>query len=363
MPLNRILLGGGLLLVATIAAFIAISAAMFAFTPFKAGTDDSVIVQITKGQGQAQIAQSLAHQGVIKDADAFRWLGRLTRQWPKIKAGEYKVSAAMTPLEVFETLTSGVSVARPLTVREGENMYEIAATLEARGLGERGRFLQLCKDPRFIATLGLAAEGEPAPKTLEGYLYPETYHFTRGMPVEDIIRQMTSKFRSVWGAAEEARAKELGMTRHQVVTLASIIEKETGAEEERPMISSVFHNRLRKRMRLQSDPTTVYGIWERYSGNIRRSDLLEVTPYNTYAIPALPVGPISNPGKLAIQAALFPVTSENLYFVSQNDGTHVFSRTLEDHNLAVRKFQMDPKAREGKSWRDLVKKRSAASGN
>jgi UPF0755 protein len=360
--MTRILLGGGLLLVATIVAFVLISAGLFAFSPYQAGTQESMIFEVTRGQAPAQISASLATQGVIKDASAFRWLGRLTAQWPKIKAGEYKVSAAMTPMEIFATFTSGVSVARPVTVREGENFYEIAAELEARGLAQKTRFLQLCKSPEFIQTLGLSQDGI-VPKTVEGYLYPETYHFTRGMTPEEMIKQMTSKFLSIWTPAEDARAKEFGFTRHQVVTLASMIEKETGAEEERPMISSVFHNRLRKKMRLQSDPTTVYGIWERYSGNIRKADLLEATPYNTYAIPALPLGPISNPGKLAIQAALNPLTSENLYFVSQNDGTHVFSRTFEEHNSAVRKFQMDPKARAGKSWRDLVKKRAGANGN
>jgi UPF0755 protein len=144
-------------------------------------------------------------------------------------------------------------------------------------------------------------------------------------------------------------------THYEIVTLASMIEKETGAAFERPLIASVFHNRLKKGMKLQSDPTTIYGIWERYSGNLRRADLLESTPYNTYTVPRLPRGPICAPSREAMIAVLKPEDSANLYFVSRNDGTHVFTKTYEDHLRAVRAFQLDPRAREGKSWRDLKK--------
>jgi UPF0755 protein len=147
----------------------------------------------------------------------------------------------------------------------------------------------------------------------------------------------------------------LGLSRREVIILASVVEKETGAGFERPMIASVFYNRLKKKMRLQSDPTTIYGIWENYSGNLRRSDLLQKTPYNTYAIPALPAGPISNPNPESIKAVLYPAETEYLYFVSKNDGTHIFSKTYAEHAAHVRETQLDPKAREGKSWRDLGK--------
>jgi UPF0755 protein len=174
-----------------------------------------------------------------------------------------------------------------------------------------------------------------------------------------MIRQMVRHFQSIWTEEKETRAKALGFTRHQLITLASMVEKETGAPQERPIISSVFHNRLRKKMKLQSDPTTIYGIWERYDGNIHRADLLSETPYNTYTIPALPIGPIGNPGKEAIEAALHPAQTDYLFFVSHNDGTHEFTRSIEEHNKAVTKFQLDPKARAGKSWRDLVKQKKA----
>jgi UPF0755 protein len=173
-----------------------------------------------------------------------------------------------------------------------------------------------------------------------------------------MLQTMVKKYRTSWAQLKErfrTQIASLGLTEHQIVTLASMIEKETGAPEERPIISSVFFNRLRKKMRLQSDPTTIYGIWESYTGNIHRQDLLNPTPYNTYTVPALPIGPIGNPGMLALEAALNPSRSEYLYFVSKNEGRHSFSRTLQEHNSAVRKFQLDPKAREGKSWRDLGK--------
>jgi UPF0755 protein len=164
---------------------------------------------------------------------------------------------------------------------------------------------------------------------------------------------MVKRFSLAWSANEELRAKELGMTRDEIITLASIVEKETGAPEERPIIAGVFHNRLSKKMRLQSDPTTIYGIWSRYKGNLHKSDLLDPNPYNTYYVPALPAGPISNPGIESIRATLNPSIHHYLYFVSKNDGTHTFTSTYEDHSKAVTQFQLDRRAREGKSWRDL----------
>ena len=179
------------------------------------------------------------------------------------------------------------------------------------------------------------------------------------MSAEDMIRQMVRHFKDSWTPDFTARARALNLTQFQVITLASMIEKETGAPQERPMIASVFYNRLHKKMKLQSDPTTIYGMWERYTGKVHVSDLQEKNDYNTYSVAALPIGPISNPGTEAIKATLYPSSSEFLFFVSHNDGTHEFTSSLADHNAAVRKFQLDPKAREGKSWRDLGKSPTA----
>ncbi len=355
----RYILGSLLLLIIGTLGYLGISFALFAYSPahkFSQFNDPkqekSAIILIKKGMGHSEIAKTLAAAEVINDTKSFILLGKITRKWSSIKTGEYRILPSMTPIEIFQTLSSGISVNHPLTVREGENTYEIAAEIQSKGLGTKESFLALCRNKTFIQTLGL---GTPPPISLEGYLFPDTYFFSRSQTLQEMIQQMTKKFQSVWTSEHETHAKAIHFNRHQVITLASIIEKETGANSERKLISSVFHNRLKKGMRLQSDPTTIYGIWEKYTGNLHKSDLLEKNPYNTYTIPALPVGPIGNPGLEAIQAALFPAESNFFYFVSHNDGTHEFTKNLNDHEKAVVKFQLDKKAREGKSWRDLHK--------
>lgn len=348
---RRLLLAGVFFAVAGVVLFEVSSWLWFSLAPFNPKSTESVIIEVRRGQHPKEISQTLAASKVIRDASSFIWLGRVTRRWKDIKAGEYKVSPSMPPLRIFSILTSGISVAHPITVREGENLYEIASDLEAKGLASKAEFVRRCKDPVFISKLGLT----PPPPTLEGYLYPDTYFLTRVMTLDETIQKMVRRFSMEWGENEDARARKLGLSRHEVVTLASIIEKETGAAKERSLISSVFHNRLKKGMRLQSDPTTIYGMWEAYDGNIRKKDLLAANPYNTYYVPRLPIGPISNPGKDSIQAALSPAITEFLFFVSHNDGTHEFTRTFEEHQQAVRRFQLDKKARDGKSWRDLKK--------
>lgn len=352
---SRLILGGILLLATLTVGVQAGRLALFALAPSHTGVQGKSVIEIHKGQAPNDIARLLSSKGAIGDIRGFVWLGRVTRQWKKIKAGEYEVSGDMSPVQLFGVITSGVSLAHPVTVREGENMYEIAADLESKKLAQKSRVLALCRDPKFIATVGLKPPFGP---TLEGYLFPDTYNFNRTMSTEDMLKQMVRRFQQAWTPQDEARAKELGFNQLQAVTLASMVEKETGNPKERPLISSIFHNRLQKKMKLQSDPTTIYGIWEHYDGNIHKSDLLTPSDFNTYTLPALPIGPISNPGKEAIEAALNPPQSNFLYFVSHNDGTSEFTATLEEHNRAVRKFQMDPKAREGKSWRNLRKNAS-----
>ena len=222
--------------------FEAFRFAQFSSSAAQPGSAATAIVEIKKGEGPTEIAKQLASQGVISDARQFVWLGRLLREWKKVKAGEYQVSPGMTPMQLLDTITSGISINHPVTVREGENMYEIAQDIEAKGLATKSRFISLCRDPRFIASLGFQ---EPVPPTLEGYLYPETYFFNRTLASEDMIRQMVKKFLALWDSSRQSRAVSMGMTRHQIITMASIIEKETGAPQERPMISSVFYNRLK----------------------------------------------------------------------------------------------------------------------
>lgn len=349
--MRRILWGAvGIFLV--VASFWGGSLLLFAISPGP-GDGQPVLIEVTRGLTPREISRILAEKQVVSDADDFRFLGRLLGKWGGLKAGEYLVSSRMSPRQVLDVLVSGVSYGRPLTVREGENIYEIAKKLDSLRPGAGQEFLNLTRDSSLLAPLDATVH------SIEGYLFPDTYSVTRSMTVTEIIRAMNKRFEAVWEPGWTERARQLGFTRHQIITLASIIEKETGAPEERPLIASVFHNRLRKRMRLQSDPTTIYGMWERYDGNIRRSDLLAPTPFNTYTVPALPAGPIGNPGKESIRAALYPAESTYLFFVSRNDGTHEFTSSLEEHNAAVRKFQLDASARKGKSWRDLSKRQQA----
>lgn len=322
-----------------------------ALQPYQPKNVARVVIEVDRGRSPISISRQLEAMQVVRNEKIFLYYGKLRGSWARIKAGEYELSPSMTPSQIFDILASGISVARPFLVREGENVYEVADAIQAKGFGAKERFLKLARDPVFIAGLGL----EPPPKNLEGYLFPDTYFFQRKMTSEEILRAMVKRFSAAWGANEDQRARELGLTRDQVVTLASIVEKETGAPGERPIIAGVFHNRLAKKMKLQSDPTTIYGIWARYRGNLHKSDLLDANPYNTYSVPALPIGPISNPGSDAIRAVLNPAIHHYLYFVSKNDGTHVFTATYAEHAKAVNQFQLDRKAREGKSWRDLKK--------
>ncbi len=223
-------------------------------------------------------------------------------------------------------------------------MYEVAKLFAASGITSESDFLEAVQHPDFISQLKISAS------SLEGYLYPETYRFAPHTPAKIVAKTMIDLFNRKTGQIE---FNHPFLNKHQVIILASVVEKETGAKVERPAIAGVFTNRLKKRMRLESDPTTIYGIWSRYKGNIRKADLLEMTPYNTYKIPALPQGPISNPSLEAIQAVLNPENHEFLFFVSKNDGTHVFTKNYQDHLQAVDSWQRNSRARQGKSWRNL----------
>lgn len=348
-----------LLVVAAAAVFLSIALAgvfyiltkQFLFEgPEKRGRN--VVYEVMPGEPFNVIARDLQARGVLKSAEAFQVYGKFTRQIPRVKAGEYQFNTAMTPPEVMRVLTSGQSVQRPITIPEGYTVFEIADLLEAKGFAKRADIMKLAFDKKFVKKV----LGEDQ-ASLEGYLYPETYNFTKYMGPEKILTAMVRSFMQNFN--EIQTPYPFGWTRHQVVTMASIIEKETGAPQERQLISSVFNNRIKKNMRLQTDPTIIYAK-ALQSGkiviDIRKSDLTLNHPYNTYMKAGLPPGPISNPGKEAMKAAVNPAITDFLFFVSQNDGTHIFSETYEKHANAVRKFQVDRKAREGKSWRDLNNK-------
>jgi UPF0755 protein len=292
-----------------------------------------MVVNIPSGQSFKVTTDILFKAGIIKSPFKFNVVARLKGYDKQLKAGEYVLAASMPPIKILEKLVKGEVKLYKLTIPEGLNIYQIAELVAQSGLAEQAVFIETATDGTFAHKLGIAGD------TFEGYLYPETYYFPKNVSANTIVSAMVKRFRSVYKPEWEVRGQALGFSKHQVVTLASIIEKETGAPFERPLISSVFHNRLKKKMRLESDPTVIYGL-KNFDGNLNRKHLETRTPYNTYRISALPPGPISNPGSASLEAALYPADTEYIFFVSKKNNTHQFSTNLIDHNQAVRKYQL-----------------------
>lgn len=298
------------------------------------GNDNTQLVfPIAQGEGFNRLAQRLHTHGIITSPLRFKLIARLKRKDKQLKAGEYRLAANMTPSQVLDVLVDGNPFLYRITIPEGFNLQQIADEINRQELANGLQFLALATDPQVASKMGVTAP------TLEGYLFPDTYYFPKDVPPITILTKMVEHFREKFQAAWHQQAKTLNLTIHEVITLASIIEKETGAASERPIIASVFHNRLKKRMRLESDPTVIYGIKD-FNGNLTRKNLRTHTPYNTYAIRGLPPGPIANPGAASIEAALFPAKSNYLFFVAKRDGTHQFSTNIKDHNQAVYKYQL-----------------------
>ena len=311
-----------------------------------------IVFDVVPGTTIGQIAKDLQKQRLIRNARVFRWYARLRLRTQSIKAGEYSLNQSMTPDDIVAVLVSGKSIARNLTIAEGLNLWDIATLFEKMNICSAQEFFKIVYDKEFIKSL----LNEDL-NSLEGYLFPETYKITKFEGAKSIISQMVNRFLIVWKEVEpEAKVKASGWSRRQIITFASIVEKETGAGFERPLVASVFRNRLDKKMRLQTDPTVLYGnavLRGKMPLNITKTDLLTPTLYNTYTNYGLPPTPICNPGKAAILATLNPAVSSYLFFVSQNNGTHMFSENIQQHNKAVQMYQMNAKARANKSWRDL----------
>ncbi len=332
-PGRDILFNGLLLFLSSLLLVLILSFYVFMRAPGPGNDRGIVRITITPGMTFTDVARLLYSEGIIRDIDKFGWLAAHRKAETRIQAGEFDLSAEMNPVEVLDLLVNGRPVEYRMTVPEGYSLKQIAEVLDKQGMWSGQRFLELAFDPGLAASLGVDA------KTLEGYLFPETYQFPRGAVEEDIIKAMVRKMNSVFGDGETARAEELRMTRHEVLTLASLIEKETSVRDEMPLISSVFHRRLEIGMKLDCDPTVIYGM-NNFDGNLRRRDLEKWTPYNTYLNPGLPPGPIASPGRDAIQAALYPADTRYLYFVSRGDGTHHFSSTFAEHQRAIRRYQL-----------------------
>jgi len=294
---------------------------------------EPVIVEVEPGASFYSVAKDLKRRDVIDSIRKFYVYAKMRGALYSIKAGEYRFEPGMTPPGILDMLLRGSVINYRITIPEGYNIYQIAGLLGEKKLVSREEFIGAAFDAELMKKLGVNG------MSFEGYLYPETYFFIKGMSSEEIITAMVGRFIDVLPEDFETMAQKVGFTREEVVNFASIIEKETADAAERPLISAVFHNRLKKRMRLQSDPTTIYGMLDRFDGDLRKKDLRKKTPYNTYRINGLPAGPIANPGIDAIMAALEPADVDYIYFVSMNNGSHAFARTLKEHNRNVWRYQ------------------------
>lgn len=290
------------------------------------------LIDIPPGTPFTQISHILHENQLIGSEWFFTLLGRVQRVDRRIIPGEYELHGGMRPTELLEKIVKGEVYQHALTIPEGYNVVQIADILDQKNLASKQEILRLNRDQKFIRDLNVQAP------TLEGYLFPDTYQFSRYTPPESIIRTFVNRFHEIVTPELKSRASMVGMTLQEVLTLASVVEKETGLASERPLVSGVFHNRLKRGIPLQSDPTVIYAL-ESFDGNIRKADLSVDSPYNTYKVRGLPPGPIANPGLAAIHAALYPTQTDFVYFVARNDGSHQFSVTLADHNKAVEKYQ------------------------
>ena len=314
-----------------LAVFLSLGLGLFLLSPANKQGKEEVFV-IRPGRSLREIAQDLETRQLVKSKTLFVLWTRVMGYSREIKSGEYLLSPAMAPVEILETLRQGRILTHRVTIPEGATREQIADLLHEKDLAQKDLFLSLTEDPSVLKKYNL-----PGP-TLEGYLFPDTYHFGRGIPPSVIIDTMVKRFRQMVDPLLEGHTGDGAMSMEEIVILASIVEKETGRPDERDLVASVFLNRLERGMRLQSDPTVIYGM-ESFDGRLRRKDLQDKTPYNTYVIRGLTPGPICSPGLESIKAVISPAKTDYLYFVSRNDGSHHFSKTLSEHNRAVDKYQ------------------------
>jgi UPF0755 protein len=308
------------------------------------GNSVAAEIRVEQGDSLAAVARKLRAQKLIKNERLFLLWARLRGLETKIHLGLYRFEAPVGAREILDRLATGQGVFHKITIPEGLTVNEIAALLGKMQVADGEKFLAAASEPELLASLGLLNRG------IEGYLFPSTYYFTPSTPEKNIVLAMAEQFRKTSAQVLERFNGAHRLTPHELITLASIIEKETGIEAERPLISAVFHNRLRLSMPLQSDPTVIYGLKD-FQGNLTRKNLQDPSPYNTYRVPGLPPGPICNPGLSSIKAALEPADVRYLYFVSKNDGSHQFSESLEAHSRAVKTYQpVAPPAPRNKTY-------------
>ncbi len=293
------------------------------------------VVTIPRGAGPTSVSRLLAEQGVVTDAEKFSIFLRVRQAAGGLRAGEFRFWTDQTPDQVLDLLLHAPEVTYPITLPPGLRLEEMGALVEQAGMGTADEYVALARDKGFIAAAKLPFD--ETPETLEGLLVPETYNLGPDADTRAVLGAQLARLRAIWTPEREARAKAIGLTPYEVMIMASLVEKETAVPEERPLIAGVFLNRLRKGMKLQTDPTIIYGLTN-YDGNIRKADILRPHRWNTYVIPALPPTPIAGAGLEAIDGVLQPTATKALYFVAKGGGAHHFSETLSEHNAMVRKY-------------------------
>jgi UPF0755 protein len=330
------------LIFALLAVLVAIAAAAGVVysrvdRPFKGYQAAEQFVEVPPGAGPAAIGRRLVESGVIRDGLTWRIAVFKSGEARVLKAGEYRFTGELRPADVIAKLARGDVYLRPVTFPEGLTIQEMAKLFESRGFGAAASFEAAARNPKLVAAL------DPAAPDLEGYLYPETYPLPRRANADVLVRAMVSRFEQIFGPDLRQAAAARGLTVREVVTLASLVEKETARPEERPTVAAVYLNRVKIGMGLQCDPTVIYALQKagRYTGNLTRADLAFDSPYNTYKYAGLPPGPIAAPGRPSLEAVLKPAEVDYLYFVSRNDGSHVFSTTYDEHRAKVREFQVE----------------------
>lgn len=307
-----------------------------ALQPFRGYEGEAVFVDVPSGTGPRSLGTRLVEAGVVKDPLTFRVALWLTGRARELKAGEYRFTGPRRAVDVVAQIADGAIYTRPVTFREGLTIGEMADVYAGSGLGSRESFVAAAKDVSLIRDL------DPAATDLEGYLFPDTYPTPRQTPASALVAQMVRGFRAALPPDLVAKAAADGLTVRQVVTLAALVEKETAQDAERPLVAAVYRNRHRLGMGMQADPTVIYALQKagRWNGNLSREDLQFDSPYNTYRYGGLPPGPIAAPGRRALEAVVSPAAVDYLYFVSRNDGTHVFASTLAEHNRNVFEWQV-----------------------
>lgn len=301
------------------------------FVPSNIGSKQ-IEIEIPEGSTYKQAIYILAKNNLIRDRNLFILFGKITGLDKKIRAGYYVFWGNMSPLQVFKKLKDGKIIENEITIVEGDSLLEIGRKLASNKIIPLNDFNALSIDRNFLRSLDIDAP------SLEGYLYPQTYKFPKGAKPVAVLKLMVNKMRDEFTDDLRRRAEEMGWSENEVLTLASIIEREAKTDEERPLISAVYHNRIKRGMPLQADPTAIYGV-KSYRYKITKNDLRKKTAYNTYVIKGLPPGPIASPGIKSIRAALYPADVPYLYFVAKNDGTHYFSKTLSEHIAAIKRLK------------------------